>query len=463
MINGQISMWMDSLEHRRSYPAVNAEKKVNYAIVGGGLSGLWTAYHLKKKFPSVDVAVFEAGRVASGASGRAAGWLSGKPVGVRENLARIGGRSGVIRVEEILRESIDHIVNIFDSNEKDIGAYKGGSLQVARSESEAGRIRNLVASARRWDVPEESMHLLDSSETRDRVRISRATLGAFSADMVRVDPARMTNALAEIVLEMGVSIYEQSRVVPKPGHVPTANGHPIHADSFVIATEGYTSQLPGMKRAMLPMNSSLIATQPLSDREWERVGWDNAEGLSGAAHTYFYSARTPDGRIAIGGRGNPYRFGSGYDSNGVVDVPTVKSLHTMLSDLFPQLDTRVEYAWCGVIGVSRDWSPFVFRDPTDGSVTLGGYAGQGLTAAYLAGRIAASLASETNDEYAQLPWVRDLPRKWEPEPLRWIGANSLYRVYSVADKLEEWSGNGKTAVSAKIADRISGRTARSAH
>lgn len=458
MINGRISMWIDTLGERPGFPSVADAVTTDYAIVGGGLSGLWTAYYLKTLHPRADVAVFEANRISSGASGRACGWLSGKPIGVRDQLAKIHGTAAVARTEQIVRESLDTITGLFEHHRKDIGAHRGGTLLVARSASEAARVRGAVESARKWGVPEENMRLLDAAETRERVDVSGATAGAFSPDMVRVDPARMTIALAEIVRDLGVAVYEGSRVTPERGKTPTSNGHPIRARRFAIATEGYTSALPGMGRRMLPMNSSLIATRPLTEAEWERIGWADSEGLSGAAHTYFYSARTPDGRIAIGGRGKPYRFGSGFDRDGVVDAPTIASLESMLRDLFPQVRPEIDHAWCGVIGVSRDWSPFVHRNPADGSVIMGGYAGQGLSAAHLAGRIATSLLTDTHDEYAELPWVRDLPRKWEPEPLRWIGANGLYRVYSLADAVERRSSSGKTAAVTKLADRIAGRT-----
>ena len=460
MINGRISMWFDELTEQPRYSAVTSDVSVDYAIVGGGLSGLWTAYYLKQLQPDSTVAVFEANRVASGASSRACGWLSGKAIGVREQLAKVRGAEAVRRTEEIVRNSLDEVTDLFAAHGKDIGAHKGGTLLVARSASEAARVRGYVEAARRWGVPEENIQLLSGAETSHRVDVSRAEAGAYSPDMVRVDPARMTVSLAEIVAELGVHIYEGSRVDFSGTYDMSVNGHPVTAGRVAIATEGYTSTLPGMARRMLPMNSSLIATRPLTEDEWDRVGWENAEGLSGAAHTYFYSARTPDGRIALGGRGKAYRYGSGFDRGGVVDQATVRSLQKMLADLFPQVSLEIDYAWCGVIGVTRDWSPFVFRASPEAPLVMGGYVGQGLSATHLAGRISASVLAENDDEYASLPWVRPMPRNWEPEPLRWIGANGLYSLYSLADLIEQRGRSGRTAAITKLADRVSGRTAK---
>ena len=235
------------------------------------------------------------------------------------------------------------------------------------------------------------------------------------------------------------------------------NGLEVRASRVVIATEGYTSALPGRGRAMLPLNSATIATRPLTDDEWVRVGWKDAAGISGAAHTYFYGQRTPDGRIIIGGRGKPCRFASGFDTRGQVDPKTVDALEDIVRGLFPWLDASADYAWCGVLGVSRDWTPYLDWDADTGILELGGYAGQGVTAAKLAGDAAANLLLGTGDPLTRIPWVRSRPRKWEPEPLRWLGANGLYRAYSVADWLEHRSGSGRTSVVAKVADVIAGR------
>jgi glycine/D-amino acid oxidase-like deaminating enzyme len=206
------------------------------------------------------------------------------------------------------------------------------------------------------------------------------------------------------------------------------------------------------------MNSSMIVTRPLSGEEWADVGWTHSECVSGTAHTYFYAQRTDDGRIAIGGRGKPYRFGSKVDDRGrVEDLRDVRALENVLADLFPGLSVETDHAWCGVLGVSRDWSPFIDQNPVTGVTHVGGYAGQGLTAAFVAGRATADLITGRSTELTALPWVRSMPRRWEVEPVRWIGATALYRAYRLADKLEETSTAGRTSWVARVADQIAGR------
>ena len=137
-------------------------------------------------------------------------------------------------------------------------------------------------------------------------------------------------------------------------------------------TEGYTAMLPGTRRALLPMNSSMVVTEPLPDSAWKEIGWDGAETLGDEAHAYMYAQRTADGRIALGGRGVPYRFGSAVDHRGATSPATVVALGQVLRRMFPAAaSARIEHAWCGVLGVPRDWCASVSYDPASRS-RLGG-------------------------------------------------------------------------------------------
>lgn len=264
--------------------------------------------------------------------------------------------------------------------------------------------------------------------------------------------------LARRVIADGVAVYTGAAVEEiAPGRLTVA-GHAVRAHRhIVVATEGYSSAESGRRRNVLPLNSSMLVTEPLTADQWKAVGWDHADGISGTAHTYFYGQRTPDGRIAIGGRGKPYRFASRFDDGGSVDDSTVRALYRVVRQLFPQVDLKPAHAWCGVLGVARDWSPFIDSDTSAGITRIGGYAGQGLTAAHLAGRITADVVTRAATPLTRLPWVRPMPRKWEPEPLRWIGANALYSAYRLADSVEARSSSDRTSLIATVADRIAGR------
>lgn len=205
------------------------------------------------------------------------------------------------------------------------------------------------------------------------------------------------------------------------------------------------------------MNSSMIVTASLSEATWEEIGWRAGETLGDSAHTFMYAQRTADDRIAIGGRGVPYRYGSRIDKNGETPVGTITELRQVLEDFFPMLgDVAIEHAWSGVLGVPRDWCATVGLDRATGMAAAGGYVGHGVTTTNLAGRTLRDLILGHDSDLTSLPWVDWHSRAWEPEPLRWLGVRSLYLAYRAADRAEA-SRRSTTSHIARAADIISGR------
>jgi glycine/D-amino acid oxidase-like deaminating enzyme len=222
--------------------------------------------------------------------------------------------------------------------------------------------------------------------------------------------------------------------------------------------EGFTASLRGHRRALLPLNSAMVVTDPLSNRQWAQIGWEHEELLGDGAHAYVYSQRTADGRIALGGRGIPYRFGSRTDHRGITQPRTAGQLVDVLHSMFPvTAEVGVDQAWCGVLGVRRDWIPTVAYDPATGLGMAGGYVGSGVAATNLAARILRDLVLGEQTELTRLPWVRDHPRSWEPEPLRWLGARLVYGLYRAADRQESAADDPRLSPLARLANLISGR------
>jgi glycine/D-amino acid oxidase-like deaminating enzyme len=239
-----------------------------------------------------------------------------------------------------------------------------------------------------------------------------------------------------------------------PGRAETAAGA-VTARFVVRATEGYTARLPGLRRALLPLNSSMIVTEPLDAAAWAAIGWNGGETLHDGPHRFAYAQRTADGRIAIGGRGVPYRYGSRTDREGPVPASTVRALRTRLAELFPPLaGVEVADAWHGILGVSRTWEPAVGLDPTTGLAWAGGFVGEGVAAANLAGRTLRDLILGEETELTRLPWVGPLARRWELEPLRFAGVRLVYGLLGVADEAERRSG--RPSLAARAAALLSG-------
>ena len=296
-------------------------------------------------------------------------------------------------------------------------------------------------------------------ELRDRIRLGGALAAVRTPHCARVQPASLAIGLAAVVERMGVVIHEHTAVREiLPGGIARTDQGDVRAGWVVRATEGYTASIRGSRRRLLPMNSSMIATEPLTPEALAAIGWDDAETIHDMANAYVYLQRTADDRIALGGRGVPYRYGSRTDRHGEIAAGTVASLERRLRELFPQAaDARVAHGWSGVLGVPRDWQFAVGADPERRVAWSGGYVGVGVAAANLGGRIVADLVRGERSDLVTLPFVGHAWRRdWEPEPLRYLGVTALYSLYRTADRRE--ASTGRPSRLAGIANKIAGRT-----
>jgi glycine/D-amino acid oxidase-like deaminating enzyme len=185
----------------------------------------------------------------------------------------------------------------------------------------------------------------------------------------------------------------------------------------------------------------MIATEPLDQATLDEIGLRNGETFADMRHLVIYGQRTFDGRIAFGGRGAPYHYGSRIRAGFDTDNRIHSHVHKTLVEMFPSLSgTRITHQWGGPLGIARDWHPSVGFDRATGLGWAGGYVGDGVAVANLAGRTLAALIMGAKDECTQLCWVGHRSRRWEIEPLRWIGVNGALRAMASADRAEERSG-----------------------
>jgi glycine/D-amino acid oxidase-like deaminating enzyme len=416
---------------------------------------LWTAYYLKQADPGLRITLLEARFAGFGASGRNGGWLSGLPPGHRGVLAKTHGRGNVIAWQHMLNEAVDEVIDVAAREGIDADIVKGGNLEVARTPAQAKRLRHEVDEDRRWGV--EDAQILTADETRQRINVDSLVLGGFNPHCARIQPAKLARGLADVVERLGATLYEQTPVTRiQPGRAVTPLGT-VRAPVIIRATEGFTARMPGLRRRWLPMNSAMIATDPLPQQVWDAIGWQGRETLGDLAHGFFYAQRTADGRIALGGRAVPYRYASGIDRDGAVGQDTIDYLTGVLNTALPQTrGVPIAHGWCGVLAVPRDWTAGVRLDPSTGLGEAGGYVGHGVTATNMAGRTCADLILKRSTELTALPWVNHVSRTWEPEPLRWLGVRGLYTAYKLADR-HEAGGRTTNSPIAALADRITGR------
>jgi glycine/D-amino acid oxidase-like deaminating enzyme len=413
------------------------------AIVGAGFTGLWTAYYLLEADPTLRVAVLEAETAGFGASGRNGGWCSALFPASLGTMAALPGssRGAALALHRAMRQTVDEVLAVAAAEDIDARAHKGGTVSLARTRAQLGRARDEVAHARTWGRGPDDLRLLDATEARSHLDAAGTLGGTFTPDCAAVHPALLVRGLARAVERRGGRIHERTRVrAIEPGRAVTEHGV-VRADVVVRATEGYTVGLEGHSRDVVPVYSLVVATEPLPDETWERIGLRERETFTDHRNLIIYGQRTADGRLVFGGRGAPYHFGSRIRPGFDREPQVFDRLRETLVEMLPQVTgARFTHAWGGALGIPRDWVASVGLDRATGTAWAGGYVGDGVGTTNLAGRTLRDLILDRDTDLVRLPWVGHRSRRWEPEPLRWLGVNAGLRAMTFADAEERLTG-----------------------
>ena len=443
----KLSFWHDTVPGSlEPQDPLDGDCDADVAIAGAGFTGLWTAYYLKKARPELRVVVCEREIAGFGASGRNGGWCSALFPASLSKLDRMGGRDAAIAMYRAMQQTVDEVGAAAAAEGIDCHWAKGGTVQLARSAVQLERARAEIAEAREFGFGPEDLDLLDRDAATAIAAADGVLGGVYTPHCAAIHPSRLARGLAEAVRRHGVALHESTPVTRiEPGALVTAAGT-VRARHVIRATEGYTPQLPGEHRTVMPVYSLMIATEPLPDAVWEHIGLAARPTFGDLRHMIIYGQRTADGRFAFGGRGAPYHLGSSirpaYDR-----VPAVHAaLRRTLAELFPVLaDFKVTHTWGGPLGIPRDWCASVGLDPATGLGWAGGYVGDGVATTNLAGRTLADLVLGQDTPLTRLPWVGHRSPRWETEPLRWLGANAGLQLMSFADRQESRTGRPSRA------------------
>ena len=419
---------------------------MDVAIVGAGYTGLWTAYYLAKADPSLQIAVLEREVIGFGASGRNGGWCSAIFPATLRKVAAGSSRDGARRMQLAMNATVGEIEKVVQGEGISCDFAPGGYVSVARNAAQWARAQAEVAGWRDWGFGEDHMQLMDAAQASERLNARGVRGGTFTPHCAALHPARLVRGLADVVRRLGVRVHEGTAVTEiVPGRARTAEGD-VTAGVVVRATEGFTAQLLGQGRAVVPMYSLMVATARLSDGQWDEIGLRHRETFSDKRHLRIYGQRTADGRLAFGGRGAPYHLGSRVRPSFDLDPRVHGMLRRILRDLLPTVEgVPFTHAWGGNLGIPRDWYPSLSFDRTTGLAHAGGYVGDGVATANLAGRTLADLITGQKSYLVTLPWLARQSPKWEPEPLRWIGINAGTAVFAVADRTEARTGRPSRA------------------
>lgn len=422
-------------------PSLPGPASYDVVVVGAGLTGLWTAYYLRRADPSLRIAVLEAEVAGFGASGRNGGWCSALFPTSWDKLVAASSHDGALRMHRAMQETVREVGRVAAAEGIDADYRRGGTITLARTPVQLARLRSAVGTAHARGFSEDDVRMLSAAEATP-VLGARSVLGAsYTPHCAAIHPARLVRGLARVVEASGVALFERSPVLSiAPGRVGTPAGE-VRAEVVVRATEGYTARLGGQQRVVAPVYSLMVATEPLPQSAWDEIGLAERPTFSDGRHLIIYGQRTADGRLAFGGRGAPYHFGSRIRPSFDREPRVFDELRRVLRDLLPQLgDVAFTHAWGGPLGIARDWAASVGLDRRTGLGWAGGYVGDGVATTNLAGRTLADLVTGADSDLVTLPWVGHRSRRWEPEPLRWLGINAGLHAMTLADAEEDRTG-----------------------
>ncbi|HET7036182.1 MAG TPA: FAD-dependent oxidoreductase [Thermomicrobiaceae bacterium] len=438
------SYWLDTCGDDLTPRApLDGSIAVDVGILGAGFTGLWTAYHLLKRDPSLKVAVVEAEIAGFGASGRNGGWcFSGFPMPIAK-LRQNWGDDAARAVMRQMYTAVDNVGQVCREEGIDAHYAKSGTLEIARAPHHLPHLLQMYREYQELGLADHYA-LLDVEGTAEHLRVAGMEGALLLKEGATVHPARLARGLAHAVERHGGTIYEQTRVTdftPGPGPTLITERGNVAARVIVLAGEAYLSQLPQLRRQIMPMTSHLVITEPLGDAIWQEIGWERREVIGSSGTMSGYLNKTVDGRIAFGPYRGVYPYGSRISD--ALDRQEAIFAHGRAAalDWFPMIrGARFTHAWGGVFGIPRDRMPTMSYDPRTGIATGRGYTGEGVATANLSGRVLADLITGADSELTHLPMTAHRSPDWEPEPLRWLGVNAVRKSLARVERQAEQTG-----------------------
>lgn len=424
----QSCFWLSRLPARDVTP-LTGRAETGVAVIGAGLTGLWTAIFLKELDPALDVAVVEQGIAAWGASGRNAGMLS-ETVDHSHSLAvQHFGLAEATRLAKIGEANVAEMTRFLAERKIDCDYEASGRLMVALTDAHVEEGRRNVELARSLGIT--TFRELSGDEVRAEVH-SPLYLGAVAVQGGGIlDPAKLTDGLRREAERLGVKIYERTVVKGLDRHgsgvAVRAEQGELRAERVVLATSAYTHHLlPNLTWRFIPLYDYILVSEPLAPAQWEMIGWKGRQGITDGRAFFNYYRPTADGRVLWGTSEATYYSGNRVDPSCDHSPRHYESLKASWARHFPALaQLQWPYAWGGAICSTTRLTPF-FGHALDRRVVYGlGFTGHGLGSTRIAGRILAHLATGKKSDLLDLQLVTKAPFPYPPEPLRTWAVNAV--------------------------------------
>ena len=419
-------------------PPLAGDAEADVVVVGGGYTGLWASWWLKRQAPDARVVLLEADRCGFGPSGRNGGFANSMSFNL-PNLRRLFGDEGALRVVRAGDESVRAIGRWCDEQAVDAWFTQAGYLQASTAPIYDTAWDQVVAACRDLGEPDR-VEVVDRAGARAICASPLFRSGAFYPVAATVHPARLAAGLRRRVSEAGVEIHERTAVrslTELDGGVrAVTGGGTVTAEAAVLAAGGSLLRFRPLRRALTLTSSHMVITEPVPD-VLEELGWTGGECITDSRHMVNYFRATRDGRIAFGWGGGRIVRGANVNGRAEVDSRMATEVEAHLRRFFPGLEGRtVTHAWGGPIDVSPTHLPMI---RTVGRHTFAGfgYTGHGVGPSQMIGHALASLALEREDEFSTLPLVDPPPATVPPEPFRFAGGSIIRRAILRKETAEE--------------------------
>jgi glycine/D-amino acid oxidase-like deaminating enzyme len=419
-------------------PPLMEETTADVVVLGGGYTGLWSAWFLKEREPGLDVVVLEQDICGGGPSGRNGGFVNGFWYELEE-LVRLYGPDLGLRIARAADESVAAVGAWCEEQGVDAWFARSGDVGVATSEAQEARARDLTETAERLGAPEVHQRLAPEQVQR-RCRSPLFRGGVYSPGGAGVQPARLARGLRRVLADRGVRIFEHTPVARFAGGSPVVAETPhgsVRADRAIVGTNAWARHWRAFRRSLMVRGTYMVLTAPAPERLAE-IGWTGGEGLYDFRTALHYLRTTPDGRIAFGGAGLRVVSNRTVDARFQYDERSVLELIDDLHAWFPPFrDVPIECAWGGPIDVSGRHLPFFGTLPSGRTHYALGFTGNGAGPCHLAGRIVSGLALDIVDDVTTLPIVDDRPKPFPREPFFTPGERIVTSAVLRKDELED--------------------------
>ena len=429
------SFWLSELDIHPN-PSFEGEGSCEFAIIGGGFTGLSTAYYLKKLSPSSEVAVLEKEYVGFGASGRNAGFCM-TLFGFNLSWTSLRyGKENALSAYKYTRAGIDMVKKFIEENGIDCDFEYPGFIRVATSRLYERRLRKEFEFALKLGIDDAKW--LEHNEIREKVNSPLVRAGWYEQNCALLNPAKLVLGMKKIAEQKGVKIYEETPLIEvkrkRNGFELKTERGILRAKKIVFATNAFSHLIPQLKRKQVPAFTYIVLTEPLSEKHIEELRWSGREGLEDSRNLIHYFRLTKENRLLMGGEDVGIAFGEKMDYD--LNPHVFRKLEMFIKKIFPQLsDVRMEHRWGGPVSITLDLIPAIgFIGGKDAVFSLG-CIGHGVSLTHINGLTIAEILLEKDTERTNMFFVGRFVIPWPPEPIRFIASQLIRSIFKAQDML----------------------------